>query len=193
VVGRSAWPTGNNNATQVLHRSFELPLSLFQHVCKFIPWPRMWDVLLPMLHKRCHIDPNEAIRGALGVMDEILTDLRVSSDPVQEMHLVRVARTPALLDVLRSQHKMPPDILDALENWHNVQSVLARFDRGVTFVSIVADRVREPVAEPSACSARPDGVLCPSTGREGCCAAVRLGEVRWRGPGLQSRPRHRHG
>lgn len=72
-----------DSSVQVLYRAFELPFSLFQCVAKFIPWPRMWDSLLPMLHKRCNIDANEAIRGALSIMDEVLTDLLVSDDPLQ--------------------------------------------------------------------------------------------------------------
>jgi hypothetical protein len=43
----------------------------------------MWETLLPMLHRRCNIDSNEAIRGALGIMDEVLTDLPISPDALQ--------------------------------------------------------------------------------------------------------------
>lgn len=36
-----------------------------------------------MLHRRCNIDANEAIRGALGIMDEVLTDLLISPEALQ--------------------------------------------------------------------------------------------------------------
>lgn len=130
-----------DNSVAVLHRTFELPSSLFRHIVKFIPWPRMWETVCPMLLRRCNIDPNEAIRGALSIMDEVLTDLNISKDSNQTNHLVRINRNPAMMQLLRSRFKMSADLLDSITRWQDVQSVLGRLDRGVNFSGVVADRV----------------------------------------------------
>ncbi|TFJ82200.1 hypothetical protein NSK_006529 [Nannochloropsis salina CCMP1776] len=101
---------GEGPMAEVLCRAMELPFPLFRHIERFIPWPRLWGPLLPILHKRCHVDANEALRGALGIMDEVLTDLNVSTDAVQEMHLVRAAAYPAMRACLCAKRGMPSDL-----------------------------------------------------------------------------------
>lgn len=61
---------------------------------------------------------------------------------LQEMHLIRASRQPHIVELLRGKYKMPPDLIDTITRWSDVQSVLSRFERGVTFSSAVADRVR---------------------------------------------------
>ncbi len=139
-------PAANHHSQAMLARAMTLPFPLFQHIARYLPWPRMWGPLLPILHKRCHVDANEALRGALTIMNEVLTDLNVSTDPVQEMHLVRAARSPALGELLRITHRMPGDMVDTLVKWNDAQSILARFERGVTFSPLVADRAVKDAA-----------------------------------------------
>jgi len=68
-------------------------------------------VLLFFPH-RCNIDPNEAIRGALQIMDEVLTDLGISHDANQTMHLVRLNRSPEMVNQLVGRYKMTPYLLE---------------------------------------------------------------------------------
>ena len=137
---------GTRRSQETLCRALELPFPLFRHIERFLPWPRMWGPLLPILHKRCHVDANEALRGALSIMDEVLTDLGVSNDPVQEMHLVRAACSPSIRACLWGKHGMPPDMVASIVRWNDAQSILARFERGVTFSPLVADRAVKDAA-----------------------------------------------
>jgi hypothetical protein len=138
--------SGVRRSQEVLCRAMELPFPLFRHIERFIPWPRLWGPLLPILHKRCHVDANEALRGALGIMDEVLTDLNVSTDAVQEMHLVRAAAYPAMRACLCAKRGMPSDLAATIVRWNDAQSILARFERGVTFSPLVADRAVKDAA-----------------------------------------------
>lgn len=128
----------------VLAKAFELPTPLFRLVVQFVPWPRTWESQLRLLHKRCNVDANEALRGALGIMDEVFTDLCVSDARDQSMHLVRLARDPPAAQRVKDDPaiRMPPELLECALRWNDAQSLLARCDKGVTFTSAIADRVR---------------------------------------------------
>lgn len=133
-----------DKSTQALYRTFELPFSLFQCVTKYLPWPRMWSTTLDMLSKRCNIDPNEAIKGALSVIDEILTDMNFCDSNAQELHLIRIARNPEMQRLLHVKHNLPKDIISGMIEWNDVQSVLHRLERAVSFNSSIADKVNRP-------------------------------------------------
>jgi len=128
----------------VLAKAFDLPAPLFRLVVSYVPWPRMWEAQLPLLHKRCTVDANEALRGALGIMDEVFTDLGVSDAPEQSAHLVRLARDPALAQRVKADPavRMPPELLESVLRWNDAQSLLGRYEKGVTFTTLIADRVR---------------------------------------------------
>jgi hypothetical protein len=46
-----------------------------------------------------------------------------------------------MMAVSLSRYKMPVDIVDSVRWWGDVQSVLAKFERGVVFTSAIAEKV----------------------------------------------------
>jgi len=134
-------PVSLNLPTQTLWRSLGLSQPLFRHIVEFLPLPRLWETTLVKLRRRCHIDPNEAIRGGLKIIDEILTDLLISRDHVQEMHLVRLARDESVARYLKEDLKMPELLFGWLTQESDVQSIMARVERGVTFYPPIAKQV----------------------------------------------------
>jgi len=130
-----------SSTCRLLLNTFGLSQPLFHVIIQFMPLPRIWDATLVKLRRRCHIDPNEAVRGGLKIIDEILTDLIISKDRIQEMHLVRLGRDESVGRYLKSELGMSELLFSWLIQWSDVQSIMSRVERGVTFLPSIAIQV----------------------------------------------------
>ena len=73
-----------------------MPQGVFEHIIDFIPPPRVWDSSLVRVINRAKLAPHQALLDTSAVLDEMMCDLRVFTDPVQTSLLVRLNRSPSV-------------------------------------------------------------------------------------------------
>eukprot|EP01034_Spumella_vulgaris_P029784 gene29784-36880_t len=112
--------------SSLLMRVMGLPPGVFELVIDYMPSPRIWQWSLTRIKLRCKLSPVQAMLDISCVMDEILCDANVISDPVQKQLLVKINRSPQIHDHLINNLGMTPELLDSLCQWAEVQGMLPR-------------------------------------------------------------------
>mmetsp|Transcript_7720 Transcript_7720/g.11628 ORF Transcript_7720/g.11628 Transcript_7720/m.11628 type:complete len:655 (+) Transcript_7720:109-2073(+) len=142
---RGLW--GEDRAAMiVLKRCLYLPKSLYERIVEFIPMPRLWEDNLSRLRKRCYIDANESVKGALQLIDEVFTDLCINK--IYRGHLVEIGRSDAMREMLvGSDYKMPSNLISLLCTWSDIQSINMRLEWGINYEPAVAVQVVQLAGE----------------------------------------------
>jgi hypothetical protein len=123
---------------KMLGRSMQLTRPLFERVMEFLPLPRLWQGTVVRLRNQCHIDADEAIRGAVQLMNEVFNDALQLKDA--DLYLVQIARCPDLAAYIEGHLRMPKALLKLVIDWSDAQSILSRLNREVSFELPAAEK-----------------------------------------------------
>ena len=77
-----------------------MPMGVFEHIIDYIPPPRVWENSLIRLNARAKLSPLQAIQDTSALLDEMLCDCRVFTNPVQKNLLVKLSRSPSVNSIL---------------------------------------------------------------------------------------------
>lgn len=122
-------------------RVFNLPLGLHELIVDFLPNPRIWKFSLNRLKRRITLAAQPATLDISILLDEMLTDMVLFHQPDQAGHLIQLSRHREVAVYLSQYASMPPNLVDDLVQWSDVQSLIFRMaDCDVTFKPNLARR-----------------------------------------------------
>lgn len=130
----------------LFYKCLSLPHGVFEHIAEYLPTPRVWQWSLLRSRKRCKLAPNKTIVDLSVLMDEILTDACIFSGTNQTNLLVKISRNPQIHPYLVDHMGMPPELLDQLCSFSDLQSLACRMSESAVIFKPQSARAMLDVA-----------------------------------------------
>mmetsp|Transcript_1189 Transcript_1189/g.1931 ORF Transcript_1189/g.1931 Transcript_1189/m.1931 type:complete len:639 (+) Transcript_1189:157-2073(+) len=109
----------------ILMRCMKLPLGVYELVMEYLPVPRMWQWSLNRLKRRIGLAPHPSTVDVSLILDEMIADMNLFPGR-QKAHLVRIARSPAIQQILCKEYHFSIPLVNSVLCWSDVQSLSFR-------------------------------------------------------------------